>query len=151
MLLFTFSCEKEIKPQVKTNTPKKILRVDSIPKPSINLVGTIWIQKSQHPFSSDYDSLKFLNKNTVEYYLSDISWTFTSTYSTIKDTLSIKTTLAGFEVKDASKLKPDLIQRYIIHQDSLNIIFQKNIFRSGEKVSTREELQAYNTFYKLFN
>jgi hypothetical protein len=38
----------------------------------------------------------------------------------------VKTALDAFEVKDASNIEPNLIQKYIISSDSLRLIYMAN-------------------------
>ena len=97
---------------------------ENINQNEIELKGTKWYSAGQNNFLGD--TLTFTSQDNVEYFLGELSWYFDSKYKIEKDTLIIVTVTAAFEVNDITGLKPDLIQKYCLTNDSLKLVYLGN-------------------------
>jgi hypothetical protein len=101
----------------------------------LELNGTMWYRAGYRGFSGD--SLVFTSDNDVRYYMGELSWTFDSKYKMKNDTLIIKTVSAAFEVDDITGLDPDLVQKYVVKEKSLSLVYQAN-YRKDKWVKVSE-------------
>ena len=81
--------------------------------------------------------------------MGEISWYFDSKYKIKKDTLIIETVTAAFEVNDITGLKPDLMQKYCVKNDSLKLVYLGN-WRSDKWVeASQDRFNNINDFNKI--
>ena len=111
-------------------------RIDS------SLVGTKWYSEPNEIFSSD--SLYFYSNDEVRYFMGELSWSFYSDYFVHEDTLTVKTVLDAFEMKDSSGIEPNLIQKYLISRDTLELIYLAN-------KGNGEFIEADSSRYSMIN
>lgn len=109
---------------------------------NFSLTNSIWYTEGYQYHQGD--SLKFISEIDVNYYMGELGWEFGSKYEISRDTLTIQTICAAFEVNDISGYKPDLIQKYKIKKDSLSLIYLAN-YRNNQWIEADEKR------YKMIN
>lgn len=114
---------------------------------ALALTGTKWYSIGHNSFSND--SMFFRSGDKVEYFLGELSYYFDSRYTIEKDTLTIETVLAAFELNDISGIKPDLLQKYLILGDTLKLIYLGNKRENKWIEASRERYSNINDFNRI--
>jgi len=113
----------------------------------INLEKTVWA--SNGIYSPEGDSLIFKSDKKVRLYLGDLGFDFDSEYKISNDTLIIETILAAFEMNNISGLKPDLIQKYLITKDSLQLLYLANRRNNKWEKADTNRVKQISNYYKI--
>jgi len=129
----TGKCEYETNENIKLN--------------ELELIGIKWYSTGQNNIPGD--TLTFTSQDNVEYFLGELSWTFDSKYKISNDTLIIETVTSAFEVKNITGLKPDLIQKYFVTNDSLKLIYLGNWRGNKWTEASQERYNNINDFRKI--
>ncbi len=118
------------------------------PNKTNKFVGTIWVSNGEDNYING-DTLSFKTDKIVEYFLGEISWIFDSEYLVKGDTLEILTKTVAFELENTDGIEPDLMQRYLIQQDSLILKYLANKRNNKWIKADNERMKRIKNFYKL--
>ncbi len=113
---------------------------------SDKLVGTVWISPSE---LGGYDSLVFTSATQVSYYLEEVTWTFSSTYSVDDSIITVETKTYELEVENPDKYPPNLRQKYKINMNELKLIYQARDRKDGWKEDSEEWISRIADFKRI--